>query len=373
MFRGITCAFAALIGTGCNGGRLVPTPSGAADASSDGGGAPLDGGSAELDGGGNALDGGPGGGRDGGLTSSLVGVTWNATVRVEELRAIDPNTGFTTLVAIRPEIDLLYDGVQTYDPGRNAIVLIGSSNLDHVLRVFSIDATSGALANKPALTLPGGAAATIYNWSGGIHVRADGTLVGVTWDSLTTAGSEELRTIDPSTGITQPVATVPGIAWVVDWASTYDGTTDSIFVGGNADGGSSVELLYRIDATTGSLIASPEVPHFWEALHVRSDHAVVGILWNGVGQPQLGTLDPTTGAATMIASIPGIDEILSAVDAYDSKLDVLYLVAKANADPTLRLFCIDGMTGAVLASPLIDPTGDAGAAYNWSGGLHVVN
>lgn len=116
--------------------------------------------------------------------------------------------------------------------------------------MFTVDATSGALVAQPAFTED-------LNWSGGIHMRADGSLVGVSWvASGGDDGVEALFAIDPATAETTLVAEIPGLRWVLASVNAYNPAADHIHIVGASDDAAGFRI-YTIDAGSGELVSDP--------------------------------------------------------------------------------------------------------------------
>ncbi len=291
----------------------------------------------------------------------LFGLTWNYAMGApgsglgsEELRCIVPETGDSRLIAAIAGMDWLPVGHNAYD--RNAAILyaFAYANSDNITRIFSIDTIHGVrLANPPVDPK--------FNWSGGIYVRSDGALVGVTWNQ--DVMGEELRVLDTATGATTLIAAIPEIATLYQAIYAYDFEADTIFMVGGKNGDAG-EHLFVVDAMNGALIGDPTFAgsQGWPGgIHVRADGQLIG-----VSGTQLLTIDRESAATGLIAELPKLEGFLFGGSVYDDLSDTLFVV-----DAQFRLVQIDASTGEVVASPKLATPPNPEANYNWSGGLHI--
>ena len=156
-----------------------------------------------------------------------------------------------------------------------------------------------------------------------------------------------------------PVQSVTS-AWTIDRARGV-----AYFVGSN-NGANGPWLLYGINATTGAVLQSPVIGLGVTRLFVRSDGLLVSIT-SAVAGWTLDAVNPTTGARTVISSIPGgWDDF-----AFDDGTNLLYMVETPGM-PVLPVYLLtlDLMSGAVINRVPLDLT-PQGNGYRWAGGLYV--
>lgn len=294
----------------------------------------------------------------------LFGLTWNFSMGVpgsglglEELRCIVPETGETDLIGAIAGMDWLPVGSNAYDPENEVLYAIAFAADDNIHRLFSIHTILGEMIENPPLEQQ-------FNWSGGIHVRSDNVLVGVTWNPDLV--QEELRVLNPQTAESTFVAPIPQIAGLYTGLQAYDREADIIYLLGTAMGEDGTKL-FVVDAHTGETLGAPDVAGNLSvaALQVRNDGALVAIAAEQPPNYELVTIDPQTAATTTIAGIDGLSSNILDGDTYDPIEDVIYLV-----DGDYHLLQVDATTGELLASPKLD-TPNADYDYNWSGGIHV--
>jgi hypothetical protein len=220
-------------------------------------------------------------------------------------------------------------------------------------RLYIVDSQTGALLSDAAVPQVD---AGFYGWAG-IFVRSDRSLVVLALG--TTAG---LLHVEPDGGVSV-IKAVPTLYSVLLGGAAIDAQRDRIYVaGGDA---TQTGRLFTLDAVTGDTIASPP-SDCCISLHPRSDGALFGIggsLPDG-GGGQFLRVDPMTGIASLVSSIPGLDGFGS-VATTDEISDVAYFFADSGGHTMSRLVSIDLRDGGVIAQPvLVDP-------YSWSGGLHL--
>ena len=291
----------------------------------------------------------------------LIGLTWNYAMGApgsglgsEELRCIVPQTGDSGLIAAIAGMDWLPAGHNAYDRDAAILYAFAYANSDNITRIFSIDTIQGVRLADPPVDPK-------FNWSGGIYVRSDGALVGVTWNQ--DVMQEELRVLDAATGATTLIAAIPEIATLYQAIYAYDFAVDTIFMVGGKNGDAGAHL-FVVDAMNGALIGDPTFAgsQGWPGgIHVRADGQLIG-----VSGTQLLTIDRESAATGLIAELPQLGGFLFGASTYDDLSDTLFVV-----DDQFRLVQIDASTGEVVASPKLATPPNPEANYNWSGGLHI--
>mgnify|MGYP000461601708 CR=1 FL=1 len=296
-----------------------------------------------------------------GVPQRLFGLTWNfaqgepgSGLGSEELRCVVPETGETGLIAAIPGMDWLQVELNTYDRENDKLYAVAYANADNIKRIFSIDTISGQVIANPAFD-------QTLNWSGGLHVRSDAAVVGVTWNQALL--QEELHLIDTATGETEFVAAIPEIASLYALYA-FDAASDTAFMVGFASGQEG-QHLFSVDVHDGATQALKfaENPAL-AGIHVRADGVLLGLVFNN-GATSLVAIDRETAGITTIAAVPDMTGVPTTEGTYDDAEDVLFVV-----DVEHRLWSIDASTGAVLASPMLDGPSNPNYEYNWSGGLH---
>jgi len=300
-----------------------------------------------------------------GQPQRLFGLTWNfamgeagSGLGSEELRCVVPETGESDLIAEIPGMDWLPVGMNAYDREAEILYALAYANADDITRVFSIGTITGDVLGDPAV------APQAFNWSGGLHVRSDGALVGVTWNPDVL--QEEVHALDPATGQTTFINAVPEIASLYQAVYAFDRAVDHAFMIGN--GGGDGTHLFVVDLMDGALVGAPVFaePLAWSAgIFVRADGQLVGVVIAN-GTSRLLTIDRETAATATIAEIQGLGPVVLGGAVYDDVADTILVV-----DAAFRLVQVDATTGEVVAAPALAGPPNPMFEYNWSGGLHV--
>lgn len=300
-----------------------------------------------------------------GQPQRLFGLTWNfamgeagSGLGSEELRCIVRETGESDVIAEIPGMDWLPVGMNAYDREAELLYALAYANADNITRVFSIATITGDVLGDPAV------APQAFNWSGGLHVRSDGALVGVTWNP--DALQEEVHALDPATGQTTFLKAVPEISSLYQAIYAFDRAVDHAFMIGNGSGDGT--HLFVVDLMDGALVGAPVFaePLVWSAgIFVRADGQLVGVAIAD-GTSRLLTIDRETAATATIAEIQGLGPVVLGGAVYDDVAGTILVV-----DAASRLVQVDATTGEVVASPALAGPPNPMFEYNWSGGLHV--
>ncbi len=306
-----------------------------------------------------ACNGGPG------QPQRLFGLTWNfagggpgsSVPGTEELRCIVLETGDTEVIAMIPGMDWLLVGANAYDPDASILYALAEADADQIMRLFSLHTLTGELLAKPPVTPD-------ISFAGGLHVRSDGTLVGLAWNPG--EAREELHGLDPASGENSLVATIPAIHSILYAVNAYDQDADLIYMVGNSKDDPTTRL-FAVDAESGALVGSPALtgPDGWSSIHVRADGHLIGVSSTGPDASKLLAIDPDTGGTKTIAELPILSTVVLDGNVYDPVDDALFVLNGAH-----QLSKINALSGEILVSSKLDkPSADS--EYNWSGGLHV--
>lgn len=170
--------------------------------------------------------------------------------------------------------------------------------------------------------------------------------------SLSFSQGEFLIEIDTATGSYSQIGNpINGIGWVYPYIRGYDEIHGVyIFQGGNP----SVDHLYSIDVTNGSIIYNPYfTPSGTGARELKHDNAndsLYGLYWNSsLSQFFMATVNPSSGLCTYITSNPiaGLNGTMQGATAYDD-IHHRYFTLQSN-----QLFSIDALSGNLISSPVL--------------------
>jgi hypothetical protein len=280
---------------------------------------------------------------------------------------VDPATGHSVRIGSVPNLEwVLYGGGPVDDQQNRRVYLVGLPSVSGAETLYVVDEAAGTVVKQTALDEDGG-----FNWSGGMHVRADHSLVGVTWHRYVDGGGiEELRAIDTDSGTSSLIAPVPKLDFLLDQAHAIDPVTGIIYVLGYSAADSTC-YLHRLNATSGadalSVPLGAQGPD-WYQLFVRSDGTLLAVQFTGGDAGvQLVSVDPSLGTPTAIGGSLGLEDLLTG-STYDRVADRAYLLTSDQSGRTV-LVVIDAFSGAKISSVVL--ADDAGQQLNWSGGLHV--
>lgn len=172
------------------------------------------------------------------------------------------------------------------------------------MRLFSIQTLTGELLGKPPVT-------SAFNFSGGLHVRSDGTLVGLAWNPDTVR--EELHVLDPASGENALIAPIPTVDTLAYAVNAYDRGADKIYMVGAASNDPATRL-FVVDAKSGTLLGSPVFtePVDWSGIHVRADGILVGVS-DCQNICTMFTVDPNSAGTEVIADLVGSPAWISTV------------------------------------------------------------
>lgn len=294
---------------------------------------------------------------DRGNPQGTFGLTWNFNGEPGdpgaefEMRCIVPETGETQLIAAVPEIGKNPHAFD-YD-GQGILHVLANTGLpENVLKLFSIDTSSGAVVDSPEVEIP----PQFSSWDS-LHVRSDGVLVGLRENSMMDL---ELLTLDSKTGQTTLINSIPDVESANATTRAYDKVDDRIYT--IAVLKDKKAHLLVIDAMDGTLVGSPELKDelAWFSFYVRNDQQLIGVVHKG-----LFSLDPVTGEGSEIAQIPDFKALIYFASTYDPVENRVIFV-----DVDSRVRQIDASSGEVISTAQI-PLSQSNLTLNWRGGIHV--
>lgn len=248
-----------------------------------------------------------------------------------ELLLVDPATGEQNLISTIENMDTS-SGTGAIDNLHQYLYQIGSTDGDPVLKIFTLDAVSGAVLSSPSIDR------TVSS----LWVRKDRQLVGLS----SNGSAQELVLIDPSTGSTAVISEIAELGTLVD-TGAIDVIKNQLYQTDTS------YKIFTIDVMSGTIISAPSLDRKVTSLFVKRDHQLIGLAWNGE-EKELVSVDPNTGQTTIISVIENMDASLSS--AIDNLNNRLYVIGEDLDDPDARIkiFTIDTMTGMVLSAVPID-------------------
>ena len=167
---------------------------------------------------------------------------------VFELVLYDPDTGVGTLAG--PVGDLYGWGFETaLDRAGDRLHVYGIPGDNLPAKLYTLDASSGALLGAPTVTGPG-SDHSLLGWS----VSSSGELIGFRWDEGT--ASEQMVVVDPETGEATVRGTVDGLQTWYGFAMANP-SVDEIYVPGFD--ANDTPTLYVMNSATGELLYAREL------------------------------------------------------------------------------------------------------------------
>lgn len=263
----------------------------------------------------------------------------------------------------------------------NAVVLYGMSgpgagngpvSQGRSNALLSIDPSTGEVLGPPLSTRTDGVEA--------LEILPDGTFLFVSWDGTGPFSPNELFRMDPNTGAVERIGSI------VDSNSAPFIFVEGLAYGngklyGSADNdfdpiGDHSKYLIEIDILTAeaTLIgAFGDAFQNVEALAYSPDGILYGAdIGTDTTAPALITIDPTTGVATLVATLP-TDMLIAGMDfADDGTLYASTIPARSGNPLPSRLITIDPLTGVFTdLGPIEGLVDGAPFQYNLVQGLAV--
>lgn len=283
------------------------------------------------------------------LAQGLVALVNPATDR--QLLVVHPASGTAHLLGtpLGGEPVGTGQGVTTLDRAGNRLFFVGTPSGDPAA-LFVVSTVSGLQLARPTLSNTQNGVFFI-DWDEGESVLF--CLVGVG------TGDRQLGTVNTTTGaVTLRGSPIQGGTVGTGGVHALDAGGNRFFFVGTPSGGSA--SIYSIDTATGAKLASPTlsgtstllVGMAWD----ENDDELVALVSVNAGDRQLATVNPATGAVTLIGNPIGGEAIsTSSGGALDDVADRYYFVGDpASDDPTV--YTLSTVTGFELESHVISGT-----------------
>jgi hypothetical protein len=187
------------------------------------------------------------------------------------------------------------------------------------------------------------------------------------------AQNEYLVTVDPSNGTYVHVNNLPGVNYIVinPGYTTYDKNNHRYFFHGIDTSGA--YFLYTVDAPTGHIIYNPPFPvladpndNVIELQYDNVTNTLYGLHWDNSAQEEfLVTVDPATGAFTLIDSIQGLHLIV--IDPNYTTFDETngrYILNGIDNNSNSYLYSIDVTDASIASNPLFPVLPNPGDMLN---------
>lgn len=175
---------------------------------------------------------------------SIVAFAWNESTKKEEMIRIATDTGATSVAGTVGDLQF-WQNQTGYDAALDVVYALGyaAGAGPMRLKLYALDATTGALRAERELTQAGGGP---VDGLLGVVVTSAGELLGFRWNGT----AEEMVRVDVATGAATAIGTVGDLKLWSDVAS-IDRTTDTVYVIGK--NGAEKDKMYVLDGRTGTL------------------------------------------------------------------------------------------------------------------------
>lgn len=241
---------------------------------------------------------------------------------------LNAETGLPLATVARPEVTSSIQGYAATDS------LSGRYFISNGV-LFTLDAATGSL---------------LASTSGGADVNeiqydpASQAIVGLT----TRTGVAELVRVNPTSGQVTSVGFVRNLSGTSQGSAGFDGSTGRYFVVGLDT--SSVFRLFTISASTGAVLASPDV----STLDISSPRfdptsgSIVG-LTRRTGEWELVRINTVSGVVSSSGIIPGVNAVLQGEAALDAATGTYVFLASDGS--TERAYSVRVLTAAIISQP----------------------
>jgi hypothetical protein len=173
---------------------------------------------------------------------ALVGLRWRGDA--EELCSLDAGTGETSVLGTIPGLSGVVPAANALDQRSDVMFQVGFAAGDPATpRLYRIDARAGTLLGEAPLDA----------WFNVLRLTSAGDLIGLTWAH----GEEELHAIDPTTGASEPLASIPDLHFLISAANSMDGGSNRVCQLGSTQGVGGSPTLFVVNANDGSLLGNP--------------------------------------------------------------------------------------------------------------------
>ncbi|MEL6589082.1 MAG: T9SS type A sorting domain-containing protein [Bacteroidota bacterium] len=246
-----------------------------------------------------------------------------------------------------------------FDHANNHYVFWGIDDQNQQ-RFYVIDALTGQVLNSP---LAVGRAANELQYD-----LQNSTPYGLQWDD--SASVEYFVSVDLTTGVSTPIAILPGVKYINPGTSSFDSNHGRYFFVGADD---QVNLTYyTVSAATGQILHSIPLPSQFSSLlrdpkYDATDDKLY-CMWNLIdstiapdpitNQPYRNTyfaeVDTLTGQVTILNQTPlmsGFQAVYAPGSTeFDQQTQTYIFAGKEDNDPQLRLFVIDAPSATLISS-----------------------
>jgi hypothetical protein len=275
-----------------------------------------------------------------------------------QLTSADPATAAITPISasISPPLPSA-SGVNGVDAAGQRYFFIATPTAETDARIYTVDTQTGAVLASP--TIAGSASAFFSDLE---FDEGEGVLFGLR--NPGTSG-RQVVTLDALTGTVTPVSASFGTPQLgtISGGAALDADGNRFFFTGTPGAVPAPEELYVVDTATGALLAQHVLGSTQPILGLDYDageDVLYGLRMGAAGGKEVVTVDPVTGAVTPISANlgPGIGmpNGLTTLDPAGSRY---FFIGVPNTETDYRIYSVDTVTGALLASPAIPGSASA--------------
>ena len=205
---------------------------------------------------------------------------------------------------------------------------VSSSNL-----LVAVDTRTGIIVSNPLIDHQ----PTLLQFDPGT-----GSLVGISY----TDGVVRLSSYDPATGAAASINTFPGIQALSGIVAFDPATHLMFFVARVVTPAPTTYYLYAVDTRTGDVVSNPAIAEKPTFLQFDPGTGTLVGISNPGGMFRLSSYDPSTGASTLISTLPSVLSVSAFIQAFDPATHRMFFVASN------QLTAVDTRTGAYRLEPL---------------------
>ena len=205
------------------------------------------------------------------------------------LATVDVSTGSTSPISVIPGVSSYVLGnkrcIQTHDS-----TFVFAGQLGSNARLFLLSLSDGSVLSNSLFN----------NVVVGLRYNCNDSMIYAIED---VAGQLRFVSVEPATGVTNMIVSIPGASAYVGESFVLDGKRDLYhFLG--LDG--STKRLYTIDISSGSLVGSPIFTDNLTGFVFNCQDSMTYALWEDASQYKLEVVDPVSGSHSTISTLAGV-------------------------------------------------------------------
>jgi len=280
--------------------------------------------------------------------------SFSSVAQIEYFVEINESTGDFTIINDIPNVNFIQTGpVNTsFDENAGHYIFKGT-NFDETEYLYSIDAISGDIVYNPSYPVFANA---LDNLAAFQMDRNNSILYGLHWNNADQ--TEYFVTVDRINGTFNIISELPGVNFVAllpDYKAFNEDLNYFTFGGTDAN---SNNFIYTVDASTGTIIASPPFPTLDNLDNIQSlqydrvNQTYYALYWDNSEQTEyLISFDPINATFNILYPIPGVQYISSLPNYTSFNESEGHYIFRGGTQEQL-LFSVNVNTGAVVYNPI---------------------